>query len=354
MIYLIEYYRGKTILITGHTGFKGSWLCRLLTHLGAKVYGYALAPSTEVNLYDLLELDNSIRSKIGDIRDFNSLYDFYKTVNPDICIHMAAQPLVLEGYRNPRETYDVNVMGTVNVMECARLCKTRSVINVTTDKVYENHDLANPFRESDRLGGYDPYSNSKSCSEFVTQCYVRSYPEFYHAVSTVRAGNVIGGGDFAPDRIVPDCIRAVASGSKIIVRNPNSIRPYQHVLEPLYSYLYIAYEQDLDPRKAGAYNIGPDEGDCLTTGNLVQSFCDAWGENASWGTINADGPHEAEYLKLDNSLAKKTFNLSPIWDSSVAISKVVEWAKIWKCGGDLINVVDSQIKEYLIGRGLDV
>ena len=348
---LIEFYRGKRVLITGHTGFKGTWLCRILHQMGTQIYGYSLNPPTNPNLYNLLKTDNYVTSKIGDIANFDELYEFYNKVRPEIVFHLAAQPLVREGYRNPRTTYESNVMGTVNILECVRELGAKSFLNVTTDKVYDNLEIDHPYKENERLDGFDPYSNSKSCSELVTHSYVRSFGKDMCPISTARAGNVIGGGDFAPERIVPDCVRAAISGNAIILRNPNSIRPYQHVLEPLYSYLVIAQKQYIDQKLAGSYNIGPENADCITTKDLAELFCKYWGEDLKWTSQNDNGPHEANYLKLDNTLLKDTFGISPLWNSNIAVEKTVEWSKIWASNEDIEACIDGQIKDYLSQRG---
>ncbi len=246
-------------------------------------------------------------------------------------------------------------MGTVNILECVRIFGAKSFLNVTTDKVYDNiEDPAHSYHENDRLDGFDPYSNSKSCSELVTHSYVRSYPEEMCPVSTARAGNVIGGGDFASERIIPDCVRAAIDHKDVVLRNPNSVRPYQHVLEPLYTYLVITAKQFLDKDYAGNYNIGPDDRDCVTTGQLTDVFCKQWGDGIKWTSLDDNGPHEANYLKLSNKKIAKTFGIRPLWDIEKAIAKTVEWSKIWSSGGDVIRITDEQIKQYLGGRGIDV
>lgn len=352
---LDSFYRGKKVLITGNTGFKGSWLSRMLSLLGAKVYGYSLESPTDPNLYSLLCSDEFVTTRIGDISDYDSLSRFYLEVKPDIVFHLAAQPIVREGYRNPRRTYQSNVMGTVNILECVRKIGAESFLNITTDKVYENiEDHSHEYRENDRLDGFDPYSNSKSCSELVTHSYVRSFPNELCPVSTARAGNVIGGGDFASERIIPDCVRAAVFGNDVILRNPNSVRPYQHVLEPLFSYLTVAMEQTINSGKAGCYNIGPGDEDCITTGELAQKFCELWGNGMRWKALDDNGPHEANFLKLDNTKLRETFGISPLWHIDDAISKTVEWTKVWHSGGDIKGCTDNQIKEYMKGRGIDV
>lgn len=273
-----NFYKGKRILITGHTGFKGTWMCQVLSELGAQVTGYALQPPTEPSLYELTGMAGRIRSIKGDVRDLEHLLQVFEQTQPEIVIHMAAQPIVRESYVNPVYTYDVNVMGTVNVLECVRKSSSvKSFVNVTTDKVYKNREWEWGYRENEELNGFDPYSNSKSCSELVTESYRNSFFADDHvAISTVRAGNVIGGGDFAANRIIPDCMRAVLQGQEIVLRNPQSTRPYQHVLEPVVAYLLIAQKQYEDIRYAGSYNIGPGEESCLTTESLVGEFCRQW------------------------------------------------------------------------------
>ena len=274
----LSFYKGKKVLITGHTGFKGSWLCRILVGAGAEVTGYSLSAPTEPNLFALCDVERHMNSVIGDIRDLDHLAKVFTDTQPEIVFHLAAQPIVRESYKNPVNTYETNVMGTVNVLEAVSQCgSVRSFLNVTTDKVYKNNEWEWGYRETDELDGYDPYSNSKSCSELVTHSYEKSFlKDMDIAVSTARAGNVIGGGDFAADRIIPDCVRAVSGGKKIAVRNPHSTRPYQHVLEPLGAYLMIAGVQYQDSSKAGSYNVGPGDEDCITTGELADLFCEAW------------------------------------------------------------------------------
>ena len=269
---------------------------------------------------------------------------------------MAAQPLVRESYKNPVYTYETNVMGTVNVLECVRKTDSvKSFLNVTTDKVYLNREWEWGYRENEELNGYDPYSNSKSCSELVTSSYKNSFfDEMSVAVSTARAGNVIGGGDFAADRIIPDCIRSAAQKKDIIVRNPYSTRPYEHVLEPVTAYLMIAQMQYEDQKYAGCYNIGPDETDCWTTGDLVTLFCNKWnkatGDNIKWIDQYDGGPHEANFLKLDCSKLKSTFGWKPRWSVDMAMEKIVEWTLAYESGEDVCQVMDRQIEAFMAGR----
>ena len=345
-----SFYKGKKVLVTGHTGFKGSWLCRLLLKLGAEVTGYALEPPTQPDLFQLLDVESQMHSVTGDIRDLEKMKQVFAEAQPEIVLHLAAQPIVRESYKNPVYTYETNVMGTVNILEAVRQCKSvKSFLNVTTDKVYRNNEWEWGYRETDELDGYDPYSNSKSCSELVTHSYEKAFlKELGIAVSTARAGNVIGGGDFAADRIVPDCVRAIADGKKIAVRNPHSTRPYQHVLEPLAAYLLIAQRQYEDNRYAGYYNVGPDDCDCVTTGTLVDLFCQAWGDGAAWeNRAEANAPHEANFLKLDCSKLKSTFGWKPRWHMAECMQKTVAFSKVWLSGGDIPAEMDKEIKEFL-------
>lgn len=342
------FWKNKKVFLTGHTGFKGSWLAFILNSFGASVTGYALEPPTSPNIFSLVELDKKMNSITGDVRDLDSLQRSFENFKPDIVFHLAAQPIVLEGYKNPVATYLTNVMGTVNVLECIRQSDSvRSFINVTTDKVYHNNEWCYGYRETDELNGIDPYSNSKSCSELVTQCYNKSFLfEREIAVSTVRAGNVIGGGDFAEFRIIPDCVRAALEGKIIEVRNPNSIRPYQHVLEPLFAYMMIAQKQYENKKFAGSYNVGPLESDNVTTGELAELFCKSWGENLRWESKSFNQPKEANFLKLDCSKIKSVFDWSPRWSVATAIEKSVEWYKVYRDKGDILHCMSRQIEEW--------
>ncbi len=352
---LKKFYSGKKVLLTGYTGFKGTWLTMILSMLGAEIYGYALEPESEDSLYSVIKAGEMLQPETGDIRDYEHLKAFFRQVKPEVVFHLAAQPLVRESYRNPRYTYETNVMGTVNVCECIRETDSvRSFLNVTTDKVYLNREWEWGYRETDPLDGFDPYSNSKSCSELVTHSYRDSFLKAENiAVSTARAGNVIGGGDFAKDRIIPDCVRSVLKGEKIIVRNPSAIRPFQHVLEPLFAYLLIGKRQAEDIKYAGFYNVGPDDTDCVTVGELTDTFCQAWGEGASFEVKPDGGPHEASFLKLDCSRMKQTFGWRPVWTIYEAVNKSVEWyRRFQKCQGtdqlvdQMITLMMEQIKEY--------
>lgn len=349
----LSFYKGKAILITGHTGFKGTWMCKMLIQAGANVTGYALKAPTSPSLFEMCELDKQMNSVIGDIRDLENLKKVFEETQPEIVIHMAAQPIVRDSYKDPVYTYDVNVMGTVNILECIRQSTSvKSFVNVTTDKVYLNKEWQWGYREYEELNGYDPYSNSKSCSELITSSYRNSFFEDRDvAISTVRAGNVIGGGDFANDRIIPDCVRAVSEGKEIVIRNPHSTRPYQHVLEPLSVYLMIAQEQYGKKSLQGSYNVGPDDEDCWTTGELATLFCNTWNEimktSAMWKNIYDGGPHEANFLKLDCTKLKSVFHWKPHWNVQIAVEKIVEWTKVYLEGGDISKCMDQQIEEFL-------
>lgn len=348
-IKMLKFYKGKRVFVTGHTGFKGSWLCKMLLLAGAEVTGYALPP-TELSLFHLTGLEQQMYSVLGDIRDLDSLKYAFDAAKPEIVFHLAAQPIVRESYRDPVGTYSTNIMGTVHILECVRQSESgRSFVNVTTDKVYENHRWPWGYRETDRLNGFDPYASSKSCSELVTDSYRNSFLEDgCVAVSTARAGNVIGGGDFAADRIIPDCIRAVQSGNVIQVRNPYSVRPYQHVLEPLSAYLLIAQKQYEDGSLSGSYNVGPDSRDCLTTGELAELFCKAWGSPARWEHIGeSNHPHEDAVLRLDSSKIASVLGWKPRWNAERAVQATVLWAKAWLEGRDVNGCLEQQITEFL-------
>jgi CDP-glucose 4,6-dehydratase len=342
------FYQGRKIFITGHTGFKGTWLCRILVRAGAEVTGVALEPPTVPSLFTRTKTGNEIHSIHGDVRDKEALMKAVRNARPDIVFHMAAQPLVRLAYREPAATYETNVMGTVNILEAVRTTPiVRAFVNVTTYKVYENREWRWGYRENEPLNGYDPYSNSKSCSDLITSSYRNSFfsgPDAL-SVSTARSGNVIGGGDYAEDRIIPDCVRAVQAGNNIVVRNPHSIRPYQHVLECLSGYLLLAEKQYAEKSFEGAYNFGPDESGCVSTGTLADLFCDSWGSGASWDNREDNGPHEATFLKLDCSKAKAVLGWKPRWDIKTAVEKVVEFAKL-SSDEERLACVESQIKEY--------
>lgn len=344
----LSFYKGKRVFLTGHTGFKGTWLSRILVNAGAVVTGYSLEPPTRPNLFELADLTEKMTSVIGDVRDYAALLDAFQKAKPEIVLHLAAQPIVLTSYEQPQYTYETNVMGTVNLLEAVRVTGgVKSVLNVTTDKVYENNEWCWGYRENEPLDGFDPYSNSKSCSELVTHSYKRSFfDKAGVAVSTARAGNVIGGGDFADNRIIPDCVRAAMANKPIVLRNPNSIRPYQHVLDPLYAYLMIAAAQYDDMAAAGYYNVGPNESDCLTTGRLAEIFCETWGKEMTFECLKKDGPHEANFLKLDCARLKAAFGWAPRWSAQTAVEKTVEWTAVYADGGDAAAKMDEQINEF--------
>lgn len=347
---ILEFYKGKRVFVTGHTGFKGTWLSKILVSAGADVLGYALEPKKNDYLFALSELEKDMISVLCDIRDIESLKKAMTDHQPEILFHLAAQPLVRESYKEPVITYSTNVMGTVNMLESVKHCKNiRSVVNITTDKVYYNKEHNEGYAEDDALCGQDPYSNSKSCSELITHSYRKSFfsPSSALAISTARAGNVIGGGDFAIDRIVPDCIRAAINNQVIIVRNPESVRPYQHVVDCLSGYLALAKLQYEDKVKyEGSYNFGPEEDSCISTGKLVEIFCNKWGNGQRWETKFVEGPHEATFLKLDISKAKSTLQWEPKWDINKAVDKTVEWTKTFNNGDNTSICMLKQINEY--------
>lgn len=350
----LDFYRGKRVFLTGHTGFKGTWMSRVLIDAGAIVTGYSLEPPTEPNVFKLSGVEQQMTSVIGDVRDAAHLKQAFEAAQPEIVLHLAAQPIVRTSYKEPAYTYETNVMGTVNLLECVRTSQApvKSVVNVTTDKVYLNNEWLWGYRENEPLDGFDPYSNSKSCSELVTHSYKSSFfsGKDAPAISTARAGNVIGGGDFAADRIIPDCVRAVSANKEIIVRNPYSTRPYQHVLEPVMAYLMIAQRQYENAALAGWYNVGPDDCDCVTTGELVDLFCRTWGNGASWvNRAEQNAPHEANFLKLDCSKLKNTFGWQPRWHIEEAIQKMAEWTQVWLNHKDIPQEMAREIKEFVEG-----
>lgn len=346
----LDFYKNKKVLITGHTGFKGAWLCALLHCLEADVYGYALK-AEDNSLYNQAHLDNCVKSYIGDIRDYKHLSEVIDKVKPEIVIHMAAQPIVKSGYENPVYTYDVNVMGTVNLLDCIKNCESvRSIINVTTDKVYLKD--AKAHKEEDYLMGYDPYSSSKSCSELVSYTYYNCFLKDKDiALSTLRAGNVIGGGDFSKHRIISDCLRAYLNNESIVIRNPDSIRPYQHVLEALYMYLVIAMEQYSNNKLAGSYNIGPDSDDYYHTVDLVKMFVDTinnkTNSNMNYIIQNDNGPVEDEILLLDNSKIKEYFDYKEKWNLKEGVDEVCEYIINYQNNNDIYEYLIKTIKRYL-------
>ena len=349
-----HFWKGKKVLITGHTGFKGSWFSLWLHKLGAEVAGYALEPLTPHDNFVLTGIEKRINHRIGDVRNYDSLQDFFREVNPEIVFHLAAQPLVRESYNAPKETYDINVGGTVNVLECCRQTESvKVIVNVTTDKCYENREWVWGYRENDSLGGYDPYSSSKACSELVTEGYRTSFfnPDSFalhgKSLASARAGNVFGGGDWQADRIVPDCIRALEKGEPIIVRSPQAIRPWQHVLEPLSGYMLLAEKMYAQPAwYAGAWNFGPSDSSFLSVGSLVDGIVKAWGEGSWEDHSNPDAPHEANVLKLDISKAKSLLGWSPLWNIAKAIAETVTWYRQYHTG-DMYKLCCNQIIDYM-------
>ena len=339
------FYSGKKVFITGHTGFKGTWLTAMLLESGAEITGFSC---DEKELFKLAGFEKEIRHVRGDVRDRQALLKAVKETEPELIFHLAAQPIVRTGLREPVCTYEVNVLGTVNLLDAVRQVQSvRSVLNVTTDKVYKNTEKEEGYTEKDTLGGSDPYSNSKSCSELVTDCYRKSYLNSHGvAVSTARAGNVIGGGDFSKDRIIPDCVRAAIKKEIVTLRNPGSIRPYQHVLDPLAAYLMIAERQYGDPCASSAYNIGPAEKDCISTRQLVTIFSEEWGEGFTWQERQEKASAEAGILKLDCSKAEKELGWSPVWDVRQAVRKTVEWYKRWNGGENPADIIKRQVTEF--------
>lgn len=362
-----RFWAGKKVFLTGNTGFKGSWLSLWLNSMGAKVYGYALKPPTRPSLFDLCSIGKITNTTIADIRDAGRLKKALKTALPDIVIHMAAQPLVRESYRAPAETYDTNVMGTVNLLEAVRACgRVRAVVNVTTDKCYENKERPIAYREGEPLGGYDPYSSSKACSELVTSAYRNSFfnPMCYSlnsklltpnsqlsshhvALASARAGNVIGGGDWADDRLIPDIIRAALSGKKVLIRNPRAIRPWQHVLEPLSGYLLLAQKlYRKGPAYAQAWNFGPVESDAKDVEWIVKRMFQKWSVAPGYVLDSSRHPHEAHYLKLDSSKARRALLWRPRWNIGQAIDRVIDWTEAYTRKEDMRGVCLRQIEGY--------
>lgn len=355
IMYSKDFWKDKKVFLTGHTGFKGSWMSLWLSELGANVTGYALEPPTEPSMFKVCAVSENINSIIADIRDYDRLKLEIEKSEPEIVIHMAAQPLVRESYNNPRDTYEINVMGTVNLLQAINECGgVKAVVNVTTDKCYENKEWQKGYKESDRLGGFDPYSNSKACSEMVTSSFRNSffnkekYDDHGVALGSARAGNVIGGGDWAVDRLITDCVRSVTEGKEILIRNPNAIRPWQHVLEPLRGYLMLAealYEKGAEFAKG--YNFGPIDEDAKEVTYIVAKFCTLWGDNASYSVDEGDHPHEATFLKLDCTMAKDELKWEPEINIDEALSTTVLWFKAYKAGRNMKEFSLEQIKSYM-------
>jgi CDP-glucose 4,6-dehydratase len=344
-----KFWKGKRIFLTGHTGFKGSWLSLWLFSLGADVKGYSLNPQTSPSLFNEAKVDSIVNSKIGDIRDLKTLSKSMEDFNPDILIHMAAQSLVRYSYNNPVETYEVNVIGTVNVLEAARGCPNlKAIINVTTDKCYENDNRVQGYKENDVIGGYDPYSSSKGCSELVTSCYRRSFlQEKKVGLASVRSGNVIGGGDWSDDRLIPDILRAFELNEPVIVRNPNATRPWQHVLEPLSGYLILSQKLYNDFKEySQSWNFGPDDKDVRPVNWILDHMVSSW-PDASWNIDNSVTPYESALLKLDTSKAREKLNWKPLWKLEKSLERIIYWHKAWKSDEDMQLLCLSEIKDYM-------
>ena len=343
-----EFWKGKRVFLTGHTGFKGSWLSLWLCSLGAEVRGYALNPPTSPSLFNEAKIDTIIDSQIADIRDQDTLHESMTGFNPDILIHMAAQPLVRYSYDAPIETYEVNVIGTAKVLEVARSCPNlRAIVNITTDKCYENDGRAEGYKENDPMGGYDPYSSSKGCAELVASSYRRSFLQDQGiGIASVRAGNVIGGGDWADDRLIPDILRSFEKNKPVVIRNPKATRPWQHVLEPLSGYLILAQNLYKDQKKyAEGWNFGPNEKDVQPVDWILDKMISKW-PNSSWELDNNSNPHEAGFLKLDISKAKSKLGWSPVWELSQTLEKIVSWHQAWLNKDDMQAVCLTEIEEY--------
>jgi CDP-glucose 4,6-dehydratase len=349
-----DFYRGRKVLITGHTGFKGSWLSILLTWLGAEVYGYALDPPTVPSLYELAKVDDLVSSTIGDIRDYDLLQNTLTKVKPEVIIHMAAQPLVRESYRNPRETYEVNVMGTVNLLDGIRRENgIKAVLNVTSDKCYENREWLWGYRENEPMGGYDPYSNSKGCSELITSSFRTSFfnPKDFSkhglALASARAGNVLGGGDWAEDRLIPDLFRSILKGEKLKIRSPYAIRPWQHVLEPLTGYLKLCEKLYSEgPVFADGWNFGANNNDAKNVEWIIQKICELWDNDVVYEIESIPQPHEANYLKLDCTKAKTLLGWNPVWNVETTLRMVTDWYKAYQSNSDIRQVCINQIEQY--------
>lgn len=345
-----SFWNGKKVFITGHTGFKGSWLSLLLQNCGAIIRGYSLAPNSKPNLFNSGSVVDGMDSIIGDIRDLEKLNNSLSKFSPEIVIHMAAQPLVRLSYKNPVETYSTNVMGTVNLLETVRNTPSvKAVVNVTTDKCYENKEWVWGYREDEPMGGHDPYSSSKGCSELVTAGYRSS---FFHApdsanIATARAGNVIGGGDWSEDRLIPDIIKSFENNQSVVIRNPNAIRPWQHVLESLSGYLLLAEKLCTGGEQyAQAWNFGPNDDGIKSVGKIVEYMANRWGNGASWAIEAREQPHEAQLLRLDISRAKHVLGWIPKWDLDVALDSIIEWHRKFNAGEEMQAITLRQIADF--------
>lgn len=342
------FWRGRRVLVTGHTGFKGSWLSLWLTSLGAEVTGFALAPPTTPSLFEEARVEELLTSVLGDLRDAAVVADVVATTQPEVVFHLAAQPLVRASYADPVGTYATNVLGTVHLLEAVRASTdVRVVVNVTSDKAYENTEQARGYRETDPMGGHDPYSSSKGCAELVTAAYRRSFLQGRTALASARAGNVIGGGDWAEDRLVPDLLRAFAEGRDAEIRNPTSTRPWQHVLEPLSGYLVLAERLWNDgDAVSGGWNFGPRDEDARPVADVADALVAAWGEGSGWHTDGREHPHEATYLHLDTTKAREELGWRPRWDFDRAVAHTVAWHRDWLAGGDPRALVLTQITDH--------
>lgn len=347
----LNFYRGKTVLVTGHMGFKGTWLAEMLIELGAKVVGYGLDNGVRPSVFAISGLEEEMISVEGDVCDLEGLKRVFQAYQPQIVFHLAAQPIVRTSYENPVETYQTNVMGTVHVLECVRLCESvKSLVNVTTDKVYLNKELDYAYVETDVLNGFDPYSNSKSCSELVTSSYRNAFFQKRDiGISTARAGNVLGGGDFSIDRIMSDCVRCKMLDQTIVLRNPDSIRPYQYVLDALYAYLLIGASQYGNKNASNEFNVGPKGEGCVSTKELVEIFCKEW-EGAKWEAQRNEGPHEAGFLKLNSDKIEQKLGYQPIFSIEETVRELVSWSKAFDAGEEMQNLMKQQVRSYLTTR----
>jgi len=343
---LTQFWKGKKVLITGNTGFKGSWLSIWLDHLGAEIRGYSLEPDNENSLFKTLEIETFFPTTIADIRDIEKLSSEINDFKPEIVFHLAAQPLVQESYLNPRETYEINIMGTINLLDSALKCPSiKSFINVTSDKVYENKSWEWGYRENERLNGNDPYSNSKSCADLIASCYKNSLLEEKFNLSNVRSGNVIGGGDWAKDRLIPDMIRAIISGEDLILRNPKSTRPWQHVLEPLYGYMMLAEKMYSSNKYNSDWNFGPDHSEDASVEDISKEYKKFWSKNVKV-SLESDFHKESKYLRLDSSKANSRLRWNSKWDLKNSLSKTFSWYQEFLNGSDMKKATIYQIEEY--------
>ena len=353
-----DFWKGRKVLITGHTGFKGSWLCLWLNSMGANVYGIGLSPLTDHSIYKYARIADIVDSNISDIRNFDKIKELFDQINPEIVFHMAAQPLVRHSYSNPIETYETNILGTVNILEASRNCESlKAIVNITSDKCYENLEIERGYKENEPMGGHDPYSSSKACAELVSAAYRLSFlKKEGKSMATARAGNVIGGGDWAKDRLIPDVLNALEASEDIQIRNPDAVRPWQHVLEPLSGYIILAEKLFLEGNKyAEGWNFGPNEDDAKSVSWIVDHLCKNWGQNSKWIKQAGEHPHEAKHLKLDISKAKEYLNWNPSWTIQDALFNVIDWHKAFLQKEDMQLKSIEHINKYsdLISKDLD-